>query len=46
MLEVGREPVYGEAQEQILADAAALMAEAGAGRAGGEGSPRPKGRAA
>jgi ATP-dependent Lhr-like helicase len=27
MLEIGREPVYGEAQDQILAEAAAMLVE-------------------
>ena len=27
MLEIGREPVYGEAQDEILAEAAAMLAE-------------------
>jgi ATP-dependent Lhr-like helicase len=41
MLEIGREPVYGDAQEQILADAAAELVEEAAGgerpRAGAKG---------
>lgn len=36
MLEIGREPVYGEAQDEILAEAADVLVEEALGRDGGE----------
>jgi ATP-dependent helicase Lhr and Lhr-like helicase len=40
MLEIGREPIYGEAREAILAEAAAMLVEEAAER----GANMPKGR--
>lgn len=36
MLEIGREPVYGEAQDEILAEAADVLVEEALGRDGGD----------
>jgi ATP-dependent helicase Lhr and Lhr-like helicase len=40
LLEIGREPIYGEARETILAEAAAMLVE----EAGEKGQNMPKGR--